>query len=112
MGRIGSLTINGKAPDAAGKVELAAADINALGKDAQAKDSAKLGGKAPAYYIQPRNLLDNGNFTDPVNQRGQTTYEGGWSWSIDRWYLGHSAVNAGGIASMTLTSGGTYSSKM
>lgn len=106
MGSIGSLTINGKVPDAAGKVELAAADINALGKDAQAKDSAKLDGKAPAYYIQPRNLLDNGNFTDPVNQRGQTTYEGGWSWSIDRWYLGHSAVSAGGTASMTLTSGG------
>lgn len=106
MGSIGSLTINGKVPDAAGKVELAAGDINALGKDAQAKDSAKLGGKAPVYYIQPRNLLDNGNFTDPVNQRGQTTYEGGWSWSIDRWYLGHSAIGAGGTASMTLTSGG------
>ena len=92
----------GAADDAA----LSRIESGKLDKTAAAANSAKLGGKAPAYYIQPRNLLDNGNFTDPVNQRGQTTYEGGWSWSIDRWYLGHSAIGAGGTASMTLTSGG------
>ena len=92
----------GAADDAA----LSRIESGKLDKTAAAANSAKLGGKAPPYYIQPRNLLDNGNFTDPVNQRGQTTYEGGWSWSIDRWYLGHSAIGAGGTASMTLTSGG------
>lgn len=49
-----------------------------------AADSAKLGGKAPEYYIQPRNLLDNSDFRNPVNQRGQTSYSG-IGYSIDRW---------------------------
>ena len=48
-----------------------------------APDSSKLGGKAPEYYIQPRNLLDNSDFTNPVNQRGKTSYTGGYG--IDRW---------------------------
>lgn len=49
-----------------------------------ADNSTKLGGKAPEYYIQPRNLLDNSDFRNPVNQRGQTTYnEEGYT--IDRW---------------------------
>lgn len=34
--------------------------------------------------IAPRNLLDNSNFTNPVNQRGQTSYTGN-GYSIDRW---------------------------
>ena len=84
-GSLGNLTINGKAPDAAGKVELAAADVSALGEDAQAKDSAKLAGKAPEYYIQPYNLLDNSDFTNPVNQRGETSKQASWVYWIDRW---------------------------
>lgn len=44
-----------------------------------------LGGKAPEYYIQPRNLLDNSDFTNPVNQRGQTSYSGASQYTIDRW---------------------------
>ena len=49
-----------------------------------AGDSNKLGGKAPEYYVQPRNLLDNSDFRNPVNQRGKTNYaEGGHG--IDRW---------------------------
>lgn len=52
-----------------------------------ADDSKKLGGKEPKYYIQPRNLLDNSDFRNPVNQRGVTN---GWvvspySCFIDRW---------------------------
>lgn len=61
-------------------------DVGALEKDGTAADSAKLGGKATEYYIQPRNLLDNIDFTNPVNQRGQTSYTGG-VYTIDRWYL-------------------------
>ena len=33
-------------------------------------NSGLLGGKAPEYYVQSRNLLDNSDFTNPVNQRG------------------------------------------
>lgn len=51
-------------------------------------DADTLGGKTPEYYIQPRNLLDNSDFTNPVNQRGLTTYEApsGAPYNIDRWY--------------------------
>lgn len=52
--------------------------------DGVASDALKLGGKAPEYYIQPRNLLDNSDFTNPVNQRGQNSYTA-TEYSIDRW---------------------------
>lgn len=84
-GSLGNLTINGKAPDAAGKVELAAADVSALGEDAQAKDSAKLAGKAPEYYIQPYNLLDNSDFVHPVAQAGVNGTHGATGYAVDRW---------------------------
>ena len=51
---------------------------------ANSADSAKLGGKAPEYYLQPRNLLDNSDFTNPVNQRGATSYTDA-TYGIDRW---------------------------
>ena len=65
------------------------ADGSRLEKDGKisadsAANSAKLGGKAPEYYIQPRNLLDNSDFRNPVNQRGQTSYTGA-GYTIDRW---------------------------
>ena len=34
--------------------------------------------------LQPSNLLDNSDFTNPVNQRGKTSYSGG-EYAIDRW---------------------------
>ena len=49
-----------------------AAEDYALKTDT-APDSSKLGGKAPEYYLQPRNLLDNSDFTNLVNQRGITS---------------------------------------
>ena len=60
-----------------------AAEDYALKTDT-APDSSKLGGKAPEYYIQPRNLLDNSDFRNPVNQRGQTSYTDA-TYGIDRW---------------------------
>ena len=84
-GSLGNLTINGKAPDAAGKVELVAADVSALGEDAQAKDSAKLAGKASEYYIQPYNLLDNSDFAHPVAQAGVNGAHGATGYAVDRW---------------------------
>lgn len=49
-----------------------------------APNAEMLGGKAPGYYIRSVNLLDNSDFRNPVNQRGQTSYtENGYT--IDRW---------------------------
>ena len=55
-----------------------------LQKTDTATNSAKLGGKAPEYYIQPRNLLDNSDFTNLVNRRGIYSAVNG-SHIIDRW---------------------------
>lgn len=50
-------------------------------------NAKKLGGKAPEYYLSPRNLLDNSDFRNPVNQRGITTLTAsGHTYTIDRWY--------------------------
>ena len=46
----------------------------------------------------PRNLLDNSNFTNPVNQRGQTSYTSGYG--IDRW------VATGSKTSWSIVDGG------
>lgn len=67
------------------------ADGSRLEKDGKisadsAANSEKLGGKSPEYYIQPRNLLDNSDFRNPVNQRGKTSYIGS-GYIIDRWYI-------------------------
>lgn len=51
-----------------------------------ADDSDKLGGKAPEYYIQPFNLLDNSDFRNPVNQREAGGSYGAWGgYTLDRW---------------------------
>ena len=57
-----------------------------LQKTDTATNSAKLGGKAPEYYIQPRNLLDNSDFRNPVNQRAYTVYNT-LGYTIDRWLI-------------------------
>lgn len=59
-------------------------------KTGTAADSAKLGGKSPEYYLQPRNLLDNSDFTNPVNQRGKSSYTPStthYTYTIDRWLI-------------------------
>lgn len=62
-----------------------AAEVGALAANGTAADSAKLGGKAPEYYIQPRNLLDNSDFTNPVNQRNVSSWKN--DYGIDRWLM-------------------------
>ena len=42
--------------------------------------------------LQPHNLLDNSNFTNPVNQRGAETANA-YSYFIDRWCTGGKAVS-------------------
>lgn len=68
-----------------------------------APNANKLGGKDPIYYIQPRNLLDNSDFTNPVNQRGETSYESTSAaiYGIDRWKL-----NAQGVKTELISSEG------
>ena len=73
---------------------------------ANSADSAKLGGKAPEYYIQPRNLLDNSDFRNPVNQRGKTDYTSN-GYTIDRWELYSGAVGVSSLGYIT-TSGQMY----
>lgn len=124
-------TVAGKAPDEAGNVAISAADVGAresdwmptaaqvgaasteevsalksdkLDKTATAVDSDKLGGKAPEYYLQPRNFLDNSDFTNPVNQRDGKSYSltsDGSIYTIDRWILYSSST-----ATMALTDAG------
>ena len=69
----------------------------------------------------PRNLLDNSDFRNPVNQRGQTSYLG-HSYSIDRWQVNSSTTltvmddfcrlsghyNLWQIVPVTLKAGKTY----
>ena len=65
----------------------------ALPKSGTAKNSEKLGGKAPEYYLRPRNLLDNSDWRikkNIVNQRGQDHYVGIGNrdvYTIDRWVI-------------------------
>lgn len=63
-----------------------ASDVGALPSGGTAVNASKLGGKAPEYYLQPRNLLDNSDFRNPVNQRGATSYTG-VEYTIDRWKI-------------------------
>ena len=83
------------------------ADGSRLEKDGRisadsAANSAKLGGKAPEYYLQPRNLLDNSDFRNPVNQRG-IVYGANRNngYTIDRWHYEQSAGAGDGYFGLT-----------
>lgn len=52
-----------------------------------AANSSKLAGKAPEYYIQPYNLLDNSDFVRPVSQLPMNSWHGNANYAIDRWNL-------------------------
>lgn len=72
---------------------VAAADAQSLGgvaagsyalKTDVAPDSTMLGGKAPEYYLQPMNLLDNSDFR--IAQAGYGGLHGTQKYACDRWY--------------------------
>lgn len=77
-------SVNGVAP-VAGNVTLTASDVGALPSGGTAADAGLLGGKAPAYYLQPYNWLVNGDFTRPVNSMGFTSTTSKNVYCIDRW---------------------------
>lgn len=58
-------------------------------------------------------LIDNGNFTNPVNQRGSTSYDGSGAkkYTIDRWFTTSSATGAVVVGKryITVASGATIS---
>ncbi len=77
----------GKTEQAADSAKLGGADADSYAlKTDTAPNAEKLGGKAPEYYLQPRNLLDNSYFRKLVNQRGANGTFGAWGgYTIDRW---------------------------
>lgn len=62
--------------------------------------------RVPVYGLG-KNLLDNWYFLNPVNQRGQSSYNANGSYTIDRWYL--NAWRAQNIAATIDTAGITLS---
>ena len=73
------------------------ADGSRLEKDGRisadsAANSEKLGGKSPEYYIQPRNLLDNSDFTRFVAQAGIMGTHGAVQYAGDRWKMNGGTV--------------------
>ena len=71
-----------------------------LSKQGLAAD-AKATGDTIRKAADSRNLLDNWDFSRPVNQRGKTSYSGTTIYTIDRWMIapatGTAAVVPGGI---------------
>lgn len=108
-----SATMNGEsfAPDENGNIDFGTISGGSGGSGGTAADSEKLGGKEPKYYLQPVNLLDNGNFANPVNQLGKTTYSGKGAQAVDRWYVDgvncEVLVNSGYVTART-TVGSAY----
>lgn len=71
-------------------------------------NATELGGKAPEYYIQPRNLLDNSDFTNPVNQRGVTSKTDilRYAYFIDRWHNSADITTKYGLSNQGVTISG------
>lgn len=78
--------------------------------DVIASDSSKLGGKAPVYYLQPRNMLDNSDFTNLVAQAGVGGNHGTVAYAADRWILDSGTVSY--EAGVGLTLNGTIRQKL
>ena len=103
-------SVNGKGPDTTGNVRVNAEDITTTaGTSVEAALAQKqeqitagagmrISGSKVSTAAAPRNLLDNSNFRNPVNQRGQASYTG--EYGIDRWRARNSdtlTVNSGYI---------------
>lgn len=80
------------------------ADVQALNGNMDILD------KEVAKRTNVKNLLDNSDFRNPVNLRGQTMYGGtGWnSYTIDRWWLSGSATVTPTAQGVSLKSEGFF----
>lgn len=97
-GTVAANTATNRANTAANRCEQMQIDANGM-----AGDSNKLGGKAPEYYTQPRNLLDNSDFK--IAQAGYNASHGTKWFVADRWesYTRVTASVSGGIVTLTNT---------
>ena len=120
-------SVAGVSPDATGNVTLTPADVGALAvsggymegeismngqpisglndptEDTQAARKGYV--DASVRKAATRNLLDNSDFRNPVNQREQTSYSGN-VYSIDRWELGFWSSDGSGKANLSVESDG------
>lgn len=95
-------SVNGKT----GEVELSAEDVGALGKNEQAADSAKLGGKTPEELMLT--MYPVGSIYTSLDSASPASIFGGtWEQLKDRFLLGagdsYEIGSAGGEAAHTLT---------
>lgn len=122
-------SVAGVSPDSTGNVTLTAADVGALAvSGGDVTGEIRMNGQpisglndptegtqaARKGYVDtsvrkaaPRNLLDNSDFRNPVNQRGQTSYtsdHGGYT--IDRWIANEAITLNVNTSSVTALSSG------
>lgn len=83
------------------------AKMQAMGAGDMAKSVYDPQGKARDIFaaIPGRNLLDNSDFSNPVNQRGQNSYSGGGVYSIDRWLVYQTTLTVGNGSCSILRTG-------
>ena len=81
---IGALPTNGG--DLTGELRMNGQPISGLNAPTANDQAANMGFvNQQVKKAAPRNLLDNSDFSNPVNQRGQSVYDAG-VYTIDRWY--------------------------
>ena len=86
-GASGVLTVNGQAPDSSGNVNVQAGVTSVFGREgAVTAQTGDYNVSQITGAVRP-NLLDNWYFGNPVNQRGQTEYDGvgAYPYAFDRW---------------------------
>lgn len=77
---VGVLEVNGQSPDDAGAVSI---DVGVMTVNNQAPDeNGNVNVQAGVSYLP--NILDNTDFSNPINQKGETSYSG-TGYGIDRW---------------------------
>lgn len=76
------------------------------------ENANKLGNVAAAQYalkngVPAHNLLDNSDFTNPVNQRGKTSWTNWNDYTVDRWIFRNNHVSEAsvGVSGMSITTG-------
>lgn len=79
--------VNGVLPDDTGNVDVSLgtqAGLPVFTGEGGVLEAAGIGEAAALLGYSKRNLLDNWDFRNPVNQRGKTSYTGG-VYTVDRW---------------------------
>ena len=109
-GASGVLTVNGQEPDSNGNVTVQAGVTSVFGRGgAVIAQPGDYNVSQITGAVRP-NLLDNWYFGNPVNQRGETEYNGA-EYTVDRWKKttsdGAVTMTAGGITATNEAGAGT-----